>query len=344
MNHIIGGMFGLKIVPDTNSASLPVLSKSHLLLATARSGIRLLVDHLRPNCVWMPSYLCDVMLKAVSTKIVQFYPVNIHLQLFSSEWLEAVSAGDLVIFIDYFGYPADQDFVCEAKRKQAWVLEDASQALLSTIPKPSADFFLYSPRKYLGVPDGGILVVNRPELMTNLQSLSSSPPDWWVRAIQASVLRYEYDWFGGDRKWFDVYQRADRDGPLMPYQMSALSKLLLQHHFDYASIAERRRENYITLLELLDEFALFADLPSGVIPLGFPVRMKNRERVRQHLFDHEIYPPVHWNIKHCVPNRFHDSHELSGEILTLVCDQRYDRDDMARTALLFRQIAEAVAQ
>lgn len=340
MSHIIGGMFGLKIEPDVHRTAPPFLTKPHMLLSTARSVIALVVECLRPSSVWMPSYLCDVMLKAVDGSVVQFYPVDAHLRIASSEWIDKLREGDLVVFIDYFGFPTDSEMVHKAKEKRAWVLEDASQALLSSTTQPAADFILYSPRKYLGVPDGGILVLNRPELLMCDQQLSSPPPDWWLSSLQASVQRCEFDRFGGERNWFDVYKRVDREGPLVPHQMSELSKLLLQRHFDYSSIAQRRRNNYEILLERLDQFALLAYLPPGIVPLGFPVRVRNRERVRQYLFEHEIYPPIHWPIKECVPDRFHDSHQLSDEILTLICDQRYGRDDMVRTTVLFRQIAE----
>jgi len=342
MNQIVGGMFGLKIEPDAHCTAPPFLTKPYLLLSTARSGIALLVECLRPSSVWMPSYLCDVMLKAVDGNAVQFYPVDARLRIASDEWVDALREGDLVVFIDYFGLPTDTEMIYAAKQREAWVLEDASQALLSSTTQAQADFVLYSPRKYLGVPDGGILVFNNPESSVRDRSLSDPPPSWWLRSLRASVLRHEFDQFGGERKWFDIYKQVDSEGPTTPYRMSELSQLLLQRHFDYSSIAKRRRDNYATLLERLDEYALFTTLPAGVVPQGFPVRVRNRDRVRQYLFEHNIYPPVHWPIRGCVPDRFHESHKLSNEILTLVCDQRYSHDDMVRTALLFRQAAKAV--
>jgi len=89
MNQIIGGMFGLKIKPDGHcNAQPPFLTKPHILLSTARSGITFLVECLHPSSVvhpcdwivWMPSYLCDVMLKAVDDSAVRFYPVDAHLK------------------------------------------------------------------------------------------------------------------------------------------------------------------------------------------------------------------------------------------------------------------------
>ena len=51
-------------------------------------------------------------------------------------------------------------FASEVKKCGAWLLEDACQALLSDEVGRFSDFVLYSPRKFLGVPDGGVLVSN----------------------------------------------------------------------------------------------------------------------------------------------------------------------------------------
>jgi dTDP-4-amino-4,6-dideoxygalactose transaminase len=342
MNHIIGGMFGLKMEPDADSAAPPFLANPHILLSTARSGIAFLVEYLVPNTLWMPSYLCDVMLKAVVGTQVKFYPIDTSLRVASKEWMTALREGDLVLFIDYFGFPTAEEMVQATKQKKAWVIMDASQALLSNTAQPLADFVLYSPRKYLGVPDGGILVVNNPAISIRDQQLPPPPPSWWLRSLRASVLRYEFDRRGGDREWFGLHRQVDSEGPISPYQMSELSQLLLRHHFDYSSIAQRRRDNYTKLLEQIGEYALFGALPKEVVPLGFPVRVSNRDYVRQHLFERNVYPPVHWPIRGFVPDGFEDSHRLSDEILTLVCDQRYTPEDMIRTAVLFRRVAEAI--
>ncbi len=104
--------------------------------------------------------------------------------------------------------------------------------------------------------------------------------------------------------------------------------------FDYSAIAERRRRNYAILGEALGRFAIFPDLPDQVVPLGFPMRAKDRDQLQQVLFHREIFPPIHWPIEGVVPAEFGASHRLAAEILTLPCDQRYGNADMERMARL----------
>ena len=337
-------MFGL---PETVESKVGIelnqwkfLDDSNLFLANARSGIMILIDLLEPASVWMPSYLCPTMIEAVDQKKtnLRFYEVGYNLHILSTDWVDQIQTGDLVVLIDYFGFPMDSKVATLVKKRGAWVLEDACQALLSKDVGRFSDFVIFSPLKFLGVPDGGVLTPNQ-ELDFHDIDLAPPPAEWWLKALYAGVLRREFDIHGGNRRWFELFQETKSTGPIGYYAMSELSKALLMHSFDYATIAQRRIDNYRQLAKVIVSIALFPTLPAQVVPLGFPVRLKNRDRVRQALFDNEIYPPVHWPIQDIVPGEFRDSHRLAAEIMTLPCDQRYDRDDMDRIA---RLVAEAL--
>jgi dTDP-4-amino-4,6-dideoxygalactose transaminase len=252
------------------------------------------------------------------------------------DWLQEVRPGDLVVLVDYFGFPGDAACAAGAQERGAWVLEDASQALFSPATGRPTHFALFSPRKFLGVPDGGILV-SRCEVDLAAIPLASASPAWWLKALMATVLRREFDAHGGSRRWFDLFQEAEREQPVGRYAMSELSRLLLAHAFDYPAIAAQRVDNYRYLAGQLGNIALFPELPAEVVPLGFPLRVENRDQVRQELFAHEIYPPVHWPVAGIVPDRFADSQRLAAEIMTLPCDQRYGVREMQRMAQLVKR-------
>ena len=334
---IIGGMFGMDLSEACKEQTPSFLTGRTLFLVNARSGIRLLVLLLRPRQVWLPSYLCKTMISAIDTtcSVIRFYPVNSALTVSSLEWLNETKKNDLVVFIDYFGFPSSPECMLAAKSQGCLVLEDACQALLSEQVGAYSDFALYSPRKFLGVPDGGVLKVNC-DLDLSEVSLMVPPARWWLDVLRCTILRTEFDRHGGDRSWFHLYRKSDSEAPVGSFRMSELSKMLLETAFDYCNISDVRRRNYSYLLGTLEKVALMPQLPADVVPLGFPIRLKARDIVRQHLFESEIYPPVHWDIKGIVPERFSESHQLAREIMTIPCDQRYDLEDM-------RRVAEAVA-
>ena len=338
-DKIIGGVFGLPGTYCKPKSKAPFLNRSNLFLANASSGIWLLNNLLSPAQVWMPSYLCNALLLAVDTTktAVRFYEVDSHLQISSLEWLTLIKPNDLIIFIDYFGFPCNRALLKNAKDKGAWILEDASQALLSEDVGKFSDFTLFSPRKFLGVPDGGILSFNERNIKIRDIKLSRPPDKWWLKAFSATLLRRDFDLYGVSNNWFELFQEAEAEVPVGNYAMSEFSQTLLNQCFDFSTIAQIRVENYNCLAKWLSKLAIFPDLLPGVIPLGFPIITKNRDQIRQALFGHHIYPPVHWNIKGVIPEHFEQSHELSNRIMTLPCDQRYNILDMERIAKLINE-------
>ena len=195
-----------------------------------------------------------------------------------------------------------------------------------------------APESFLGCPTEESW---RSELNVSLSAerLQAPPPAWWLKALTVSIRRREFDRHGGDREWFDLFREVEREFPTGYYAMSELSRLLLMRAFDYASIAKRRRQNYLLLSSELAKWAVFKDLPEDVVPLGFPICHPQRDRLRQCLFDERIYPPVHWPIAGIVPAEFRDSHRLADHIMTLPCDQRYDQCDMERVLCCLRKSA-----
>lgn len=332
---IIGGMFGLELFVtgkiSTQVQMPPFLAESHLLLATARSAFTLLARTLHPKTVWLPSYLCGVVMGAFPTHLmdVRFFPIDEQLQIADKVWLTKIQANDMIVFIDYFGFSHWSDWAAEARRRGAWVVQDATQSFLNSNFNEHAHYVVFSPRKFVGVPEGGVLLALNGSALP-VESLSSPPALWQMDAIRASILRAEYDRHGGKREWFELSQKNDADGPLEPYRMSDLGLLILEHVVDWKMVSQKRRNNYKVLAANLGEVALFPELPDEVVPLGFPIRFKERDRIRQAFFSEKIYPPVHWPIAGVVPPEFEASHRLAAEIMTIPCDQRYNRSDMER--------------
>ena len=336
----VGGIFGL---PDCagkgNRNSFAATQYPHVNCANGRCALYLLSAHLKTKRVWLPAFLCDAIVSAFRRVGVEmrFYQICPKLGMETADWVQEITLGDLVLLIDYFGFPCDQNVIAKAQNRGAIVVEDASQAMLTAV-ETQANYVVYSPRKFVGVPDGGLLISPNGAELPNMPLV---PPlsSWWLKSFAAVLQRRECGLYGAQRNWFQLFQESEANAPCGPYAMSEFSRVLIEHAFDYAEIGEKRRRNYNRLLARLTHLALFPSLPAGVVPLGFPVRVSNRDAVRQALFKANIFPPVHWPIAGIVPPEFQQCHRLSSEILTLVCDQRYDIADMDRTAAIVLETA-----
>lgn len=339
--RIAGGMFGLETGP-ANNPRLPAFFQSPLIyLLNARSGIWLVARHLRPEKAWIPSYLCRVVVDALSLAETpyDYYPVDRALAVSNFEWIEKIHPGDLVILIDYFGFRPPAMLFEKIHQKGAWILEDASQALLTQAAGEGADFCVFSPRKFLGVPDGGILTGSSGGSWQGV-TLQPAPGEWWAEAFLAALLRRDFDRGGSDRRWFDLFRKTEPSSPTGYYAMSELSRVILHGNFDYEQAAAHRVRNYRFLLDEIRDFALFPFLDDGTVPLGFPVCMQNRDEVRNALFEIQVYPPLHWPIHEFIPSQFTDSLRLEAEIMTLPCDQRLEPGDLAQAIDIIKRTAK----
>jgi len=329
---IVGGLFGLEpVAPGAQQKRPYFLREDDLLLVNARSALSLVLNHLHPRLVWWPAFMCPETIHTVKYQgEARYYERG------SDRWMSLAHRGDVVVVLDEFGFPNQHAGRLDKMRSRGVIIvEDACQAMLSAHVGEEADYVIFSPRKFIGVADGGILrtVTGVP---LDLPELPSPSARWLGMAREAAERRAKFDRGSEDEGWFNLFQRVELAQPCGAYAMSNLSRSILFSITDWSEIIRRRRDNYSLLLQRLKEYALHPQLPPGVVPLGFPVVVENRDEVRQKLFAEKIYPPVHWQLAGHVPAEFAVAHRLSKHVMTLPCDQRYDSAVIQRMAEIVR--------
>jgi hypothetical protein len=344
---IIGGLFGLAVPSAVGSATAPPFPSSRLgYFLNARCAIHQVCCGLKPKAAWLPSYLCSALIEPFNKLgvAVRYYHAGPKITNSSTDWVRDVASGDFVLVIHYFGFPNDTLPTDEVNRRGGVIVEDASQALFVKQQYPGSSCIVYSPRKFFGVPDGGVLATSDLNVLDSVP-LDPPPTDWCTSAYTMTQMRREFDLLGGENRWFPLFRRVEESFPLGPYRSSDLARMLIEVGTDYDSMKKARRENYSALLARLREFALFPELDDETVPQGFPVCVdaSQRDEVLERLYAQGIYPPVHWRLEGIVPEGFRDSHLLSRRILTLICDQRYTISDMARQADAFLSAMHAGA-
>lgn len=94
---------------------------------------------------------------------------------------------------------------------------------------------------------------------------------------------------------------------------------------DREDAEKKRKRNAKILHEGLKKIGIIDIYREDAVPLFVPVLLKNRTEIRKKLFNHQIFCPLHWP---------HESAILQGQNilydmeLSLICDQRYDENDM----------------
>jgi hypothetical protein len=325
--NIVGSVFGLDIVAGQSPPKF--LEHPHVHFLNARSALLQCIISLKYPNVWLPSYGCSAVSDALRlfNIPISYYPIDHRLQISKSDWIGQIQKNDVVVLIDYFGF--EKSVWSETiKRKGAIIIEDACQSLLSSHVGQFVDYVIYSPRKFVGVPDCGILSFPNGKMRSIEQK--DIPFDWWMKSLSVCSNRQLFDdQLFKTNHWFQEYKDVENSMPIGNYKASEFSVSVLTSGTDWEFICRRRRENYLMLLEELEEVAIYKRLPYDVVPLGFPIIVEDRDRLQQAFFKEEIYPPIHWKINPEL-EKYNDSWYLSNHILTLICDQRYGKDEMKR--------------
>jgi perosamine synthetase len=281
------------------------------------------------DSVLLPAYLCrEVLRPFLGRTRVEFYDVRPDLTVDPEEIRKKLSgtAVRVVLIINYFGFlqPDRNEILGLCKDRGAVLMEDCAHSLLTEGSGETGDLSIYSFRKILPVPDGGGLKRNGeeravaaefyPKIYSNVLS---------VLIILKSLLQVRADLFSRA----GLADRAGEQGAGAA-AARANSRFLPLSSFTYNGmrnasfpdvIARRRRdyEHWRALAERTGRFTpIFPDLPPGVCPLGFPVRVDDRDGVKSRMLEKGILLKIHWHLPGEVGRQFVNSHELARQTIT----------------------------
>ena len=175
----IGGFLEIEL-PGTGAArSLRAhwkLPGPRRAFATARSAFSVLLEALPSGSVFVPAYLCPEMSAVVPAARRHFYPIDEELSPDVTHLVGRVLPGDVVLAVDYFGRTPSADFLAFVEsHPRVWFVEDCAQSFAGP-GSAWGDWQLYSPRKLVGVPDGGLLAA-RTERAKAIGLAESVPVD-----------------------------------------------------------------------------------------------------------------------------------------------------------------------
>lgn len=324
-------------------------------VTSGRTGLKLIAQALKASSKGtglLPAYLCSSMIQPFIEEgvSVEFYGVNADLTIDVADLEQRVNLvqPSSALFVNYFGFPVGDGEAETLRqiRQQCWVIEDCAQGSLVEREDPVVGgighFVITSFRKYLPVPDGG-LVINYTDL--SMPTLLPTSGSWVRHRVLAKYLRHEY-LHGGlaqpelEDAFLSLFSSSedelDSDVPMQA--MSQLSVRLMAA-LNLMEAMDRRRRNYDFLLQQFGDNPLLksigrpirTDLQEGVSPLVFPVRISEgrRDVLPRELVSLRVFCPVNWRLPAQISEQeYPEAHGLSRQILGLPIDQRYGHDDM----------------
>lgn len=329
----IGGFFGLETAVGA-PVGASVLERwteqtsGWIGFHNARSAFAYLVRAVTPGTVWLPRYLClDMEIPAAR---LRYYGRGVQTNRDVAALENGLAAGDLVLSVAYFGAPVGPALrrLAASRPDVCWV-EDRAQALMvpPDLAVPGA-WRLYSPRKLLGVGDGGVLVgpvdrLSPPAL--------SPPPTSHLAAAEARAKAQSAEDVAAAYRLYVAIERehATADTAMADGTRGILSGTAIE------PLAARRRENFTVLDALLAAHAhpIAGDLRQAPAPFGYPLLIaRDRDAVAARLAADGFFCAVHWRDLVAGAQDSPEAQTLSRQMLTLPVDHRYGPDDMTRLA------------
>lgn len=304
MNEI-GGYFELEC------GKTPLYYQDGIYLNLCRNGIRYLIKALGIKKIHIPYYTCHVVADAIALEGCKIIKYNLDKDLMPAGDFQ--NKGDFIIYNNYFGVLGKK--VEMLSKLYPNLIIDNAQAFFSM---PECRAAVYSPRKFFGLPDGGIL--RGKDIPTLSLERGQS-----MTVISHLLKRLE----NGAQDGYNDF--VENDSKLGNYPVQAMSKLTqaLMGNIDYEMVKKKRLDNFNYLKEhIRTEFII--DLSSDDVPLAFPCLIENGAVIRNRLISKNIFCAKYWPnvLDWCKPNTF--EYELAQNLIPLPIDQRYGQEDMKR--------------
>lgn len=311
MDKEIGGYFSLEL--HSSNQYIPAFEGIHL--NTGRNSIEYILRSLKNvNKLLIPYYTCDSVLEPIEKLGIEyeFYSINIDLEIDSEIVLGEY---DYLLYTNYFGIKDGYVGILNKKYGNRLIVDNA-QALFA---EPTV-LCAYSPRKFIGIPDGGMaFTADKPDIQME-QSISYDICSHLLKRIDC----------GGNSAYTDFRANCKSLSRQPIKRMSRLTETILES-VNLQEVISVRNNNFNYLhLRLHDTNKLKVPLAGTfACPMVYPYYVE-KDDLRKKLIDSKIYVATYW------PNVFdwcmNDSTEykLAKYILPLPVDQRYGIEDMER--------------
>jgi hypothetical protein len=309
----IGGYFGLDLTKSGDAFSTSIKFQS------GRAALRAALECAGIKRVMVPAYICDSVILAVidAGAVVDTYRLDDLLYpQYSPDLIPERSA---LLYVNYFGLCAANISRLLQEIPVNQLIVDNSHALFALPTNALAT--IYSPRKFVGVPDGGLLMTSDLEIKVPEDEDRGS-----IARMRHLLLRMAYTAREG---YSDYIESENSLVNTKPLTMSRLTKHILGS-VDMTKVKHRRRENFSALTAYLDKYnAVKWKLDSESVPLCYPLVINDdAQKIKRSLVTKGIYIPTYWSD---AKSRVTDGVEyrLINCCLAVPCDQRYSLDQMA---------------
>ncbi len=311
MKREIGGYFELEL-----SRKEPFPHMEGVCLNSGRNALEYVLISL-PNVkrLWIPYFTCEVVLEPLKKLQIpySFYHVNENLEI--QEEI-SLNVDEYILVTNYFGIKDTYVEKLSVLYNERLIVDNAQAFFCRPI---CGTYTIYSPRKFVGVPDGGIAVVSDGIEVNNFSI------DYSYGRCSHLLKRYDLGASGGYADFKDNSHLLSNQ-PIK--RMSGLTKTLL-FNIDFSTVKKHRLENFSYLhRELCDTNLLkIPSLENLTCPMVYPYYTDDVS-LRSRLIANKVFVATYWPnvLEWCELDSL--EYKLTKNVIPLPIDQRYGRNEM----------------
>jgi dTDP-4-amino-4,6-dideoxygalactose transaminase len=372
----------------SNIDVFPLNSKNSHYLFGARyaiwMGIKILGITPEQN-ILMPAYNCGTELDPIIDQNIQikYYRVKLNMMADLDDMKKQVDSNTAAIFTThYLGFAQPIESIRDICNKHGlFLIEDCAHAFLSKHKSKDlgtfSDISVFSLRKTLPIPNGGVLVINNGQnklkhkqitgsllstIFVATELLINRTPKYQPRlvwlfkemtvktiALLSFILRLilrvikKISPYKGLALTHINYYWREFQRDLVNWKMSTLSDRILKNS-NFENIKEKRRRNFEYLIRNLSNIKnikmVYDELPEGVCPLFLPTIVRDRLYYYRKFKEKGISTFPYWEYMHnAVPwKKFPDAVFLKQHLLGLPIHQDITLQHLDRLIEIFMDI------
>ncbi len=330
---VVGGEFEIDFKTAFDSYSkLPEEFRQGHFYSSGRAALYHIINlskQLGKGKILLPSYLCESIVEVVkrSSTPYEFYTLNQDLTVNVDSLKEIFDDNCSILIINYFGGIDVQIEIQKVKNinSRGFIILDNVQALFSMFEPLDVDFMFTSFRKQLPVPDGA-WVISKHDDLYQCDELNTFAQYKLAGGLLKNFQRFDSV---SDQVYLKLLEKGETSiSDNLNAKISEITINILGS-LDFDSIRQKRTANANYIIDALKKRGLkpILNFHNNMVPLFIPMVFKNRDTIRRKLREHNIFCPVHWPRLNEIATK---SNKLYDNELSLVIDQRYDKNDLSK--------------
>ena len=331
-------MGGLKIIGgehiiDPDALSRRIIRSEIPQFSLGRTCLHAILTSLQSeiNCLLLPDYQCYSVVEVplrINMPITHYHissdflPDYEDIRKKANENTEKMG----IVLISYFGM-VDLNSSIQSIRQEfpdMIIIVDDVQNYFGFGKHLDFDYCFTSYRKWFEIPDGADIIQKNGD--SKMECCYHGDPEYASYKVAGNLLKNNSEMIG-DSVSLELIEKGEKmmDESYL-YSCSEIGCSLYQR-VDTELAAKKRKANAEFLHKGLQRLNIEHLYDPSRIPLFIPVVHKNRDQIRKALFADNVFPPVHWPV---IDSAAQGNNELYKVELSLICDQRYDEEDMDR--------------